>query len=382
MADIVVRVKADDQVSRVLDNIKRKADGLQKVSLGKQLMPGGIRAGGQTIAAGIRGDIGGGASTLASFGTSIASAMGGGMGTALTGIFTGVMALKDIGQSMQSTVTEMFDALKDASPMLQGVLKVLKTGFDNVLRPIGDTLAMMLMPAFMTFTMASATAYAGFASAMKDANPNERLGLLQNVMSTQMSNLGILFKNITPVLQDFFDAIEPVITDNLPALIDDVVPLLTEAIKTWLPSILAAIIAGLSEAARALIEGMMLPNPRDTNPPQEAASQLGNWLNDLLGIEHDWFGETMFAGARWPSVSGGPMRYLPGHAAGGIFTTPHIAMIGESGPEAVVPLSRAGGFGGGVVFNITVGNIYGVEDLRREMTSIIDGYAMRSNFRR
>ena len=381
MADIVVRVKADDQVSRVLDNIKRKADSLQHVSLGKQFMPGGIRAGGQTIAAGIRGDIGGGASTLASFGTSIASAMGGGMGTALTGVFTGVMALKDIGQSMQSTVTEMFNALKDASPMLQGVLRVLKMGFDNVLRPIGDTLAMMLMPAIMTFTVASATAYAGFASAMKDADPNERLELLQNVMSTQMSNLGILFKDITPVLQDFFDAIEPVITDNLPALIDDVVPLLTEAIKTWLPSILSAVVAGLSEAARGLIQGMMLPNPRDPNRPEESASQLGNWLNDLLGIEHDWFGETAFAGVRWPGVSGGPNRYLPGHAAGGIFTTPHVAMIGESGPEAVVPLNRAGSLGGGLTMNFYA-PIYGVNDLRSEIQSAIDAYAMRSNFRR
>ena len=33
-------------------------------------------------------------------------------------------------------------------------------------------------------------------------------------------------------------------------------------------------------------------------------------------------------------------------ASGGIVTRPTIAMIGEAGPEAVVPLNQAGGVGG------------------------------------
>jgi SLT domain-containing protein len=36
------------------------------------------------------------------------------------------------------------------------------------------------------------------------------------------------------------------------------------------------------------------------------------------------------------------MDYLPGMAEGGIVTKPTIAMIGEAGPEAVVPLGRGG----------------------------------------
>jgi hypothetical protein len=32
-----------------------------------------------------------------------------------------------------------------------------------------------------------------------------------------------------------------------------------------------------------------------------------------------------------------------------------LALIGEKGPEAVVPLNRAGGFGGGYTINITGG---------------------------
>jgi len=37
---------------------------------------------------------------------------------------------------------------------------------------------------------------------------------------------------------------------------------------------------------------------------------------------------------------------IPGFAGGGVVTRPTIAMIGEAGPEAIVPLSRAGALGG------------------------------------
>jgi hypothetical protein len=49
---------------------------------------------------------------------------------------------------------------------------------------------------------------------------------------------------------------------------------------------------------------------------------------------------------------------IPGFAKGGIVTRPTLAMIGEAGPEAVVPLSgpNAGNFGGGgVTVNVTGG---------------------------
>jgi len=44
-------------------------------------------------------------------------------------------------------------------------------------------------------------------------------------------------------------------------------------------------------------------------------------------------------------LSGG----IPALADGGIVTGPTLALIGEAGPEAVVPLDRMGGMGGGDV---------------------------------
>ena len=54
---------------------------------------------------------------------------------------------------------------------------------------------------------------------------------------------------------------------------------------------------------------------------------------------------------------------VPQMAAGGIVTGPTLAMIGEAGPEAIVPLNRAGGYGmGDVIVNVT-GSVISERDL-------------------
>ena len=47
---------------------------------------------------------------------------------------------------------------------------------------------------------------------------------------------------------------------------------------------------------------------------------------------------------------------IPGFADGGIVTGPTLAMVGEKGPEAIIPLSQMGNIGGGgVTVNVTGG---------------------------
>jgi len=46
-------------------------------------------------------------------------------------------------------------------------------------------------------------------------------------------------------------------------------------------------------------------------------------------------------------------------AAGGIVTSPTVALIGEAGPEAVIPLSRGGGVGGNVTLVVNMPNYLG-----------------------
>ena len=55
-------------------------------------------------------------------------------------------------------------------------------------------------------------------------------------------------------------------------------------------------------------------------------------------------------------------------ANGGIVTGPTLALIGEAGPEAVVPLDRANGMGG-VTINVNGGDPRAVVDALRTYMS-------------
>jgi hypothetical protein len=52
-------------------------------------------------------------------------------------------------------------------------------------------------------------------------------------------------------------------------------------------------------------------------------------------------------------------------ATGGIVTSPTFALIGEAGPEAVIPLSKMGSMGGGITVNVNGGDPQAVVDALR-----------------
>jgi phage-related protein len=71
---------------------------------------------------------------------------------------------------------------------------------------------------------------------------------------------------------------------------------------------------------------------------------------------------------------------IPALAMGGIVTRPTLALIGEAGPEAVVPLSGAGarGFGGGTTIIVNTGqSISSKDDIAREIRKIMREGAQR-----
>jgi hypothetical protein len=92
------------------------------------------------------------------------------------------------------------------------------------------------------------------------------------------------------------------------------------------------------------IYGAILPDNRGTPAGGAGSGLRGSLMQELKGI--------------------------PAMAAGGIVTGPTLAMIGEAGPEAVIPLDRMGSMGGGtnVTINVNGGDPNAVVDaLRRYM---------------
>jgi hypothetical protein len=77
---------------------------------------------------------------------------------------------------------------------------------------------------------------------------------------------------------------------------------------------------------------------------------LGPFKAAFDGIKSAWnslIGGKGFTVPSWIPGVGGKSFTIPKLAQGGIVTSPTLALIGEAGPEAVVPLGRGGGVGGG-----------------------------------
>jgi len=81
-------------------------------------------------------------------------------------------------------------------------------------------------------------------------------------------------------------------------------------------------------------------------------------FNNIAKLWNNTIGKLSFSFPSWVPGLGGKgfsVPNIPMLAEGGIVTGPTLAMIGENGPEAVVPLSKMGGMGGGITVNVTGG---------------------------
>jgi hypothetical protein len=85
-------------------------------------------------------------------------------------------------------------------------------------------------------------------------------------------------------------------------------------------------------------------------------------------------------GMKWGGFSIGMPQIpeIPSLAQGGIVNRPTLAMLGESGPEAVVPLGRGGA---GMTVNLVInGDINGMDDFEQKVTSVIRDAVLGGGF--
>lgn len=109
----------------------------------------------------------------------------------------------------------------------------------------------------------------------------------------------------------------------------------------------------------------------------KAANFVVRALNSIKVTVPDWvpgIGGRSF-GINIPGI---PEIALPRLAQGGIVTRPTIAMIGERGPEAVIPLR--GAMAGGVTINFN-GPIYGLADFRDKVNRVVRDTFLAGGYR-
>lgn len=109
-------------------------------------------------------------------------------------------------------------------------------------------------------------------------------------------------------------------------------------------------IAAMMKQKAPQLPGMEMPTPGPQPEPQKTL--VGNKVQYV-----DTKGNVVATLTKQPNVTN---AFIPGlgltpMATGGIVTKPMAALVGEAGPEAIIPLSQAGGMMGGVLtYNINV----------------------------
>ena len=82
-------------------------------------------------------------------------------------------------------------------------------------------------------------------------------------------------------------------------------------------------------------------------------------FNGIATVWNNTIGKLSFKIPGWVPGLGGKgfdVPNIPMLADGGIVSSPTLAMIGERGPEAVVPLNRAGALGNNITINVNGGD--------------------------
>ena len=210
------------------------------------------------------------------------------------------------------------------------------------------------------------------------------------VIDKLIPNMEIIYNKAAPYVLEAFRKISDWVTNTgIPAFknfVDyvkkEILPKLEELFEH-----LKAIGTYVYEALAPLIEGVLVGAFKGL---QDSVPTLLTALNKVLTVLEGIAGaanaaldalDKVTAGKARKTIGGiigkqllGPLGSIPGFADGGIVTSPTLAMIGEAGPEAVVPLNgKNGGMGGNVTINVS-GGISSAADIGRSVVDALTQY--------
>ena len=260
----------------------------------------------------------------------------------------------DISTALQMDSTTVADALAKA---YQGNFKALRSLSPEMATMIkeGATLEQVMDVLGGTF---------GGAVAKNAETAAGKMAIFKNSIAETKEGIGAAFlpvlQEVIPYMQKFADWAQnnPEIFTRIAITIGAIaaaVVALNIALATN-PFILAtAAVIGLAVAFNKLVDAMSAIN----SIGGLAARILGGLAMPIVGNVANILGgpsdlaKLIPSGPAAPTPAPGRMN-IPRLAEGGIVNSPTLALIGEAGPEAVVPLDRMN-TGGGVTINVTGG---------------------------
>lgn len=396
LADVVNSFKAGSKIGAMFSEstgITDTKDGAMDKALGMAARGVGSAIGG-ALGGAAGAAIGGVAGTLVS--KAITDDLGGPLATITGGI-----------AAIVSTIGMMWKMMKKSSPILQAVEDLFNLAMILFFLPFGNALGTIFLPILETiiefallfnemitpFLEPIAEAISGFISVVLGAMLELLEALLPYIVPI-MTILGELIaapielltgwvewiKNNTDEIKspldifkyffttDFQNKLKEIVGEKIAKVIEnggklvnfladiiDIIKIISDTAKSIL-----GFFGG--KASDAIEKGKDVV--RNIPTPIKKTVTFG-----LLGLHNPSFG-----------LLGSLLNPSDWFANGGIFTSPSIIGVGEAGPEAVIPLSEAGGIGATYVININ-GDVYGVSDLESRIEKVIQRTANKSYYR-
>ena len=312
----------------------------------------------------------------------------------------------------------------EIGPKLTPIFKALGDYFNNVLVPafnsfynfiknyivpiLNVTLVPIVRAVFEAFSQISAAladnrqkleplqnAFLAFAGFIRDVLApiigsfvSNSIGAIASVISALIGLVANVTNAVTSgfnTLENFFRNISNSISNtasNLLSSITNVVYPIIYALQNVVNNVENAVISGL-RSVRNFFNSVV-------NYISDAADDLVSpivrvfraAINTIIGLWNRLDFRISFTVPNWVPIIGGDSWQsgdifpdIPYLAKGGIVTSPTLAMIGEAGPEAVIPLNKAGGMGN--TFNITVNGAIDAEGTARSIVNVLNNSFFR-----
>lgn len=287
----------------------------------------------------------------------------------------GTLLAGPIGAAIGATaiaVGMIYKQMKKSSPVLQAVTDIMELAWNLLWMPLGNALGAVLLP-MAEWMINFAIAFNRLFSDFSWENLTEFFYASMQMMWGPLTQLvgalpRMLINHWLESASNFFRAVG---LDGVADVLDDFKDLYNK-VTDWImnfPTHMGTFVTDLITKLKAALKDIfnLGDSAKNISEAYEQAKS-GNWA----GAAKSALKAT--PGGKALSMLGVPL------ASGGVVTSPSFHLIGESGPEAVIPLDKAGGIGTTYVININ-GDVYGVNDLESRIERVIQRTANKSYYR-
>lgn len=190
----------------------------------------------------------------------------------------------------------------------------------------------------------------------------EIIASVYSMISSIQGKWQVFWGAVKTIVSVAWDGIKNWISEGLQWIVDKIAAFAEPILKAF-----SVIWDGIKGAAASAMDSMM-------TVIKEALNWVLRKINSLIGAVN----RVASTGAAALGISIPNIPEIPLLAKGGVVTKPTLAVVGEAGPEAVIPLNQAGKFGvGGGGGNVTIvvnGDVTGqdlIERVARELTKMV-----------